>query len=122
MTKKAEKLMKEFHELGGGTEADKEFTTKEAEKLKKGLQESFDKKFPSTKFKIGDRVTVQDRQMKTHTFNGEVTGIESNTDNPVYNVLIELMILQKDGSLKSAGKTRNINFLESQITKEVKSV
>ena len=71
-----------------------------------------------TKYKVGDKVIVSDRGMKTNSFNGEVTGIEPNTDVPVYNVLIEM----KDKNDKLTGKFRNINFLENQLTKEVKSV
>ena len=35
------------------------------------------------KYKVGDRVTVNDRGMKTNGFNGEVVGIEPNSK--VYN-------------------------------------
>ena len=71
-----------------------------------------------SKFKIEDRVTVNDRKMKVNDCNGKVIGIEPNTDKPVYNVLVELK--DKDG--KATGKSRMINFLETQITKEIESV
>ena len=68
------------------------------------------------KYKVGDRVTVNDRGMKTNGFNGEVVGIEPNSK--VYNVLIEL----KDKNDKLTGTTKVTNFLVNQLTKEVKSV
>lgn len=40
------KAMKTFKELGGGTQVDPEFTTKDPEALGKELQASFDKIFP----------------------------------------------------------------------------
>ena len=50
MSSKKEKLLKkamqEFHEIGGGTEVDPEFTTNNPEILKAELQSSFDKIFP----------------------------------------------------------------------------
>lgn len=70
-------------------------------------------------FKVDDRVTISDRSMKSHGFSGIITGIESDTDNPVYNVQVELMYLDKKLSkLKKTGSKRNINLLESQLTKE----
>lgn len=70
------------------------------------------------KYSIGDRVTVNDRGMKSNNFNGEVVGIEPNTDVEVYNILVEL----KDKNDKLTGKSRVINFLGHQLTKEIKSV
>ena len=70
------------------------------------------------KFEIGDKVVVNDRGMKTNSFNGEVTGIESNTDRPVYNVLVNM----KDKHDKLTGVSRNINFLEHQLAKAIKDV
>ena len=76
-----------------------------------------------SKFKIGDKIIVHDRKMKVHTFSGEITGIETNTDNPVYNVLIELEYLdKKTGKPKKTGQKKNINLLENQLTEEVKIV
>ena len=76
-----------------------------------------------SKFRIGDKVKVHDRKMKVHTFSGKITGIESNTDNPVYNVMIELEVLdKKTDTTKKSGQKRSINLLESQITEEVKIV
>lgn len=40
------KAMKAFKELGGGTQVDPEFTTKDPDALRAGLQESFDSIFP----------------------------------------------------------------------------
>ena len=41
--------------------------------------------------KVGDRITVHDRKMKTHTFSGEITSIEETLENKkIYNVLIEM--------------------------------
>ena len=68
-----------------------------------------------SKFKIGDKVKVHDRKMKVHTFSGEITGIEPNTETPVYNVLIKL----KDKNNKLTGQIKNVNLLENQIAKEI---
>ena len=65
-------------------------------------------------YKVGDKVKVHDRKMKVHSFSGEITGIEPNTDVKVYNVLVFL----KDRNDKLTGQKRNINLLESQITKD----
>lgn len=66
------------------------------------------------KLKVGDKVKVYDRSMKTHGLDGKITGIEKGTDSPVYNVLIELVNKEN----KKTGRVKNINLLESQITKE----
>lgn len=70
------------------------------------------------KYKVGDRVVVHDRGMKTNSFSGKITGVEPNTDRDVYNVLVEM----RDKNNKLTGQKRNINLLEGQLTKEVKSV
>ncbi len=70
------------------------------------------------KYKIGDKVTVHDRVMKTNSFDGEVLGIEPNTDRPVYNV----RVVMRDKNDKVTGKIRNINFLEHQLAKAIKDV
>ena len=69
-------------------------------------------------FKLGSRVTISDRGLKTNSMNGTIVGIEPNTDKPVYNVNLELH--DKNGKL--TGTTRIANFLEDQITKEVEIV
>ncbi len=70
------------------------------------------------RYKVGDKVVVSDRGMKTNSFDGKVTGIEPNTDKPVYNVQVEM----KDKNDKLTGQFRNINFLEHQLTRKVESV
>ena len=67
------------------------------------------------KYSIGDRVTVNDRGMKTNSFNGEVIGLEPHSDVPVYNVKVEM----KDKHDKLTGKFRTINFLGHQLSKAV---
>ena len=71
-----------------------------------------------SKYKVGDKVVVHDRGMKTNNFRGIVTGIEPNTNAAIYNVLVEM----RDINNKITGVKRNVNFLERQLTKEVESV
>ncbi len=70
------------------------------------------------KYKIGDKVKVSDRGMKTNSFDGEVIGIEPNTDARVYNV----MVIMKDKNDKLTGHSRLINFLENQLTRKIEDV
>ena len=66
-------------------------------------------------YKVGDKVRVHDKKMKVHSFSGEITGIEPNTDTKVYNVLVTL----RDRNDKLTGQKKNVNLLGSQITKEI---
>lgn len=68
-----------------------------------------------SKFKIGENVIVSDRGMKINSFKGTITGIEPNTENPVYNVLVEMR--NKDN--KSTGVIKNVNLLEHQLIKDL---
>ena len=71
-----------------------------------------------TKYIVGDEVTIHDRGMKTNSFHGEITGVEPSSDKPVYNVRVQM----RDRDDKLTGAFKNINFLEHQLTRKVKSV
>ena len=70
------------------------------------------------KFQLLDKVVVNDRKMKTHSFSGLIIGIDKTIENtPIYMVQIQMENIE--------GKKLNkqiANLLENQLTREIESV
>jgi len=70
-------------------------------------------------FKIGDKVQIHDRKLKTHGFRGEILGIDETIEKTkIYTV--QVVVLDKDN--KPTKNKKVINALEGQLDRIIETL
>jgi len=118
-------LMADFDKHGGGTEVDLEYTTKNPDALKEGLQKSFDSIFPELmkKSKHRKHVIFDDDIFK---FFGEIsdgsgTGFSSLINSALRSYIRE-RLLNTSKNEDPVAKLLGVRELERELLKEIKEL